>query len=263
MGRDVGTIVDFEITQLCEKGELIVGNFRQESIRQACYELRASNIYYENADNKNRKNADEYGYILLKPKQFVVVITMEELSLPANILGRILTKGQLFSIGIVPVNTYADPGFKGKLGIVLCNLSNDYLKITPGEAIAKIEFERLSKDVKNPYFGQHGYDSKMWPKPNHMVLSELEIKADSRIESIPEEIIQSYGNNMASIIRTVFAFYRWLILSALSFFLFGFVMISLTTKTSASSNLLAVFIGVLGSLIAILIHEYATHLRRK
>ena len=110
---------------------------------------------------KNNRYVLKEGYnLLLKPKQTLVVITMESLRLPANVLGRILTKGVLFSIGILPVNTYADPGFSGRLGLVLHNLSNSYIRITPGDPIAKIEFSRLQNAVHRPYEGQHGYQTK-------------------------------------------------------------------------------------------------------
>ncbi len=53
-------------------------------------------------------------------------------------------KGSLFSIGLSHVATYADPGFKGNLGIVTQNLSDKYIVPPPGEQIAKIDFTQLS-----------------------------------------------------------------------------------------------------------------------
>ena len=88
---------------------------------------------------------------------------MERISLPDRLLGRVLAKGQLFSIGILPVCTYADPGFDGRLGITLFNFSRHYISIKPGQPIAKIEFsilpdrwEGLTKAsmVSRPRFGQ-------------------------------------------------------------------------------------------------------------
>src|SRR5690606_30072793 len=132
---------------------LITEEFEEKNIKQSCYELRASNIYYDinSADRKIELKEDEY--ILIKPKALVVIMTYETLEMPANILGRILTKGKLFSVGLLPVNTYADPGFSGRLGIVFSNLSNNYIKITPKESIAKIEFSKLENNVERPYHG--------------------------------------------------------------------------------------------------------------
>jgi dCTP deaminase len=138
----VGTINDEMIRSECAKKNLISKNFKPENITEACYELSASNIYYDLSNNYQRIDikAENYPYILIKPKQSIVVITKEELNIPANVIGRVLTKGKLFSIGLMPVNTYADPGFKGNLGIILHNNSLKYLKISEDELIAKIEF---------------------------------------------------------------------------------------------------------------------------
>ena len=148
----VGTLGDTEIKKLCEEGFLIEEDFEPKGIKQACYELRCGNIYYQVPENK-RFVVDDKSYLLLKAKQTLVVITKESLRLPPDILGRILTKGALFSIGILPVNTYADPGFSGQLGIVLHNLSNSYIRIKCGEPIAKIEFSRLLHPVDSPMMG--------------------------------------------------------------------------------------------------------------
>ncbi len=263
MNENVGTIIDSEIMQLCNEAKLIIENFNTENIKQACYELRASNIYYENAENNRRIILKEGDYILLKPKQLTVVITMEKLNLPADIMGRILTKGQLFSIGIIPVNTYADPGFIGQLGIVLYNLSNDYLKLFPGQPIAKIEFSRLANCVKSPYHGQHGYDSKIWPRPDQMILTKNEIKKDRRIKSISEELVESYGKDLAGIINKVFRYERRLILSTIAFCLFSVILLGLINYTYWANNLVNYIINILGSIGAVLLVHYGTNITRK
>ena len=107
----VGTINDVNIIRQSEEGLLIAEEFRKENVKQACYELRASKTYYELTDTqgKQKRDLNNGQYILIKPKQNIVVITLETIRLPSNVLGRILTKGSLFSVGLMPVNTYADP----------------------------------------------------------------------------------------------------------------------------------------------------------
>ena len=46
------------------------------------------------------------------------------------------------------------------------------------EYFAKIEFSKLQNAVLNPYKGQHGYQTQIWPIPSEMILSEEEIKKD-------------------------------------------------------------------------------------
>src|SRR5437016_4773421 len=114
----VGTLVDDDIIDCAKNGHLIPKEFSAENVKQACYELRASNIFYETASVKEDKRIDVGGgCYVLRPNTYVTVITLEHLLIPDNVLCRILTKGVLFSLGILPVNTYADPGFQGRLGI--------------------------------------------------------------------------------------------------------------------------------------------------
>src|SRR5690606_27101020 len=120
--------------------------------------------------------------------------------------------------GLLPVNTYADPGFQGNLGIILHNSSTNYLKIKEDELIAKIEFSVLNEPVQKPYNGQHGYKTKIWPIPVEYYLSEREIKSDSRIGSVDEEINQIYGERYSSIIKMLLGVERKLIIATISYF---------------------------------------------
>lgn len=189
----IGTLSDRRITAMATNGLLISENFDPGCVRQACYELRAGDIYYDLGAGKARRSAAEFGYILVKPRQLTVVITKESLEIPSDILGRILTKGRLFSVGILPVNTYADPGFQGRLGIVLYNATANFLRIRSGEAIAKIEFSKLAERVERPYVGQHGYQSEIWPIPEDVILSESELRKDARVEPPAVELERAYG----------------------------------------------------------------------
>jgi dCTP deaminase len=261
----VGTLSDEDIKFLCSKGELVNANYNEKNINQACYELRASNIYYDLVDPTHHKKIELKNdeYILLKPKQLVVIITLESLSLPNDILGRILTKGKLFSIGLLPVNTYADPGFYGNLGIVFYNLSNNYLKIHPGEAIAKIEFSKLMRPVKQTYRGQHGYQTKIWPIPTEMILSLKEALKDNRVKSPEDELTLSYGKDIGNVIKRVFKFEKYILLSALSYFLLFLVIIYAIKGTELITPLNALLIGVISNLTSMFLIYLATNIRRR
>lgn len=264
-----GTLSDRHILTLCKKGKLISGNFNDQNIKQACYELCASNIYWDlSEEEENRKKKLNSGeYILIKPKQLLVIITHETLCLPPNILGRILTKGKLFSIGLLPVNTYADPGFEGNLGIVFFNLSNNYLKIYPGESIAKIEFSKLQHAVLETYRGQHGYQTKIWPIPSDMILTKEEKNNDSRIKSIQGELKDSYGEDIALLTEKVFGYGVYLIYATVAYITFSMILLSVLIykgySVSIFSPFAAVILGVVSNIIFALIIHYATSRLRR
>ena len=109
----------------------------------ACYELRMGNVYYDLTEGGKRFALTPGQIVLIKPGHRVVLITAEELEVPPDILVRVVSKGSLFSVGLSPVATYADPGFGGNLGIVTENVSDKYIELPQGEPIAKADFTRL------------------------------------------------------------------------------------------------------------------------
>jgi dCTP deaminase len=194
-----GTLGDGDIRRLAAEGELIISGFEPESVRQACYELRASHIFWDiqSPDENKRIEIDDKNGYLLRPNNYVIAIVEETIKLPSDVLGRILTKGQLFSLGVLPVNTYADPGFRGRLGITLYNASKRYIRFRPGEPVAKIEFTRLPRPVDEPYFGQHGFETEMWPKPAHLYSQPVSDEVGDKYE----ELEAIYGSPIAEIRR--------------------------------------------------------------
>jgi len=262
-GTTVGTLSDKDIVSLCSQGYLIVDNYSEKNVHQSCYELRASQVYYDIADDRKKYSLSNNEYILIKPRQLVVVITTETISLPPDILARILTKGKLFSIGLLPVNTYADPGFYGNLGIVLYNLSNNYLKIFPGESIAKMEFSRLMVPVEKPYRGQHGYQTNIWPIPEDMILSPQEILKDSRIKPSTEEIVLSYGSSIGKVIDRVFRFEKYLILAVLFYILLSMLIIYGMQGNDWMTPTTGIILGVVSNIFTSLLVYAATNISRR
>jgi dCTP deaminase len=261
----VGTLTDQEIVELGRSGALITEGFEQDNVQQACYELRAGRVFYEPDKGNRRQTVAEGADLLIKPKQLVVIITMESLDLPTDMLGRVLLKGRMFSLGLMPVNTYADPGFSGKLGIVLFNASNNYLRIRPGEAIAKIEFCRLARPVARPDRGQHGYQSEIWPLAEHMILSERESGSDQRIGDPVDELTRAYGRDFGAVLERVFRFERYLILSAIVYVLFSLVLFALTQASTSKrlSVVAAIALGVVANAVTSILTIAATSLRRR
>ncbi|MEK4051606.1 MULTISPECIES: dCTP deaminase domain-containing protein [Bacillus] len=241
---NIGTLNDQDIIDFCNDGKLITENFSLKNVKQACYELTASNIYYDISNAHQKHTLKENEYILIKPKQIVVILTAESLYLPNDMLGRILTKGKLFSVGLLPVNTYADPGFQGKLGIVFSNISNNYLKITQGDAIAKIEFNKLEMAVSRPYSGQHGFETGVWPVLTEYILNSEEIKSDKRIQNTSTEIELSYGKKFTSVIKRIEQYERRFLLATILYLIITLVLIGVFSGTEWLNTIATVAIGL-------------------
>ncbi len=95
----------------------------------------------------------------------------------------------MFSVGLSPVSTYADPGFSGNIGIVTQNLSDKFIELPIGESIAKVDFSLLSNEVERPYRGQHGFQTQIWPIRHQLQRTYNDLKGDVRVQS---EVTESY-----------------------------------------------------------------------
>lgn len=259
----IGTLYDREIEELASNGKLITEGFDRNFVKQACYELRAGSVYYDLASEAERIEVDADEFILIKPRQSVVIIAFETVVIPDDMLARILTKGKLFSIGLLPVNTYADPGFDGNLGIVFFNASTQFLKIMPGEPIAKIEFTRLEHPVHRPYHGQHGYHTQIWPIPTEMILTEEEIQKDKRILSTDRELQLSYGSEISKVVKTISRYYRWLILASCLYFTLVLGLFVLVTQQFAVTIAIGVAVGIVANIVTFFFMSGATNFSRR
>jgi dUTP diphosphatase len=249
-----GTLSDNNIIDLYTKNKLLFDdNFEIKMVKQCCYELRASEEYVllsneEKAIPTKLKDGKE-NYILIKPNHQIVILTKESLNIPGNIIGRIMTKGSLFSIGLIPVNTYADPGFKGKLGIVFSNLSNNYIKITPDEPIAKIEFSKIIGCSNKIYSGQHGYETHVWPIRKDMILTTEEMRKDSRIfKSNLNELESVYGNMIAQQYKDICKYQKGAIISLIFYIIFNLILF-IIIDNSYINTLRTIGIGLITNII--------------
>lgn len=250
MSLKTGTLPDNVIKSLASEGELITAGFDENRLKQACYELRASDVFYETASSSEDKQrvVDANGYVL-RPQCYVTAIVQESIELPNDILGRIIAKGQLFSVGIIPVCTYADPGFRGRLGITLCNISHRHLVIRPGQAIAKIEFSKIPTAVENPYSGQHGFETSIWPIPTSLFAKEDDLKAHGINPSNMKEILLSYGPVVADLERRM-RFYQKRVWIQIAIMLLTFL--TLIYLIDKENWVMSVATGILANLVTTL-----------
>lgn len=224
------TLSDVEIETRMAKGELV----RNGSTRQlgpACYELRMGTVYYDLTEGDRRIDVPANGTVLIKPGHRVVLISLEELVIPNDVIARVTSKGSLFSIGLSPVSTYADPGFSGNIGIVTQNLSEKFIELPVGEPISKVDFSMLSSSARKPYCGQHGFQTQIWPIRHQLQKTYEELKNDPRVDSEEVEAYKILPRATVSVLRKIQRRQRridWAILGAV--FLNALVLAAVTNN---------------------------------
>lgn len=103
---------------------------------------------------------------LLKPGQFVLGHTLQQIELPSWIAARVEGKSSLGRLGLLIHSTagFIDPGFNGNITLEMSNLNQRPIKLRCGMWIAQLSFEQLSPvqrpygspDLKSHYQGQMG-----------------------------------------------------------------------------------------------------------
>lgn len=105
---------------------------------------------------------------VMQPGDFVLAVTLENVKIPSDLMGRLEGRSSLGRLGIVVHSTASvfDPGWDGKCVLELGNLGRMAVSLTPGMRICAMTFEELSSAAEVPYVnkktakyvGQNGPD---------------------------------------------------------------------------------------------------------
>ena len=135
-------LLDKQIKELVNEGKLIVTNYKPENLGGVSYDLTIDNIIAED------DIANEY---VLKPKEFVIVKTNEELYIPDNMVGKIEEKNSLLRLGLFVSGPVYQPGHRTYSFLRVYNMSNSEIKLQKDFKIAQIFFEELSNVPEETY----------------------------------------------------------------------------------------------------------------
>jgi len=238
------TLSDSEIAAEINANRLI-RNGDTARLAGACYELRMGNVYYDLSEGGRRISLSSGQAALIKPGHRVVLITKEELDIPSDILARVVSKGSLFSVGLSPVATYADPGFSGNLGVVTQNISDMYVELPQDEPIAKADFTRLNRSVSRPYKGQHGFQMGIWPIKSHLQKTHADVADDPRVLSERDEAMALLPAATRTILQKVEERQIWIDIGLAFAVVLNAAMLFLVNGKFVDS-----YIGLIGNLAA-------------
>jgi dCTP deaminase len=104
---------------------------------------------------------------IMQPKDFVLAVTKEDITLPTNMMGRLDGRSSLGRLGLVVHSTAArfDPGWTGHAVLEFGNLGPMPIMLYPGMRICTMTFELLSCPAETPYTQQkdHKYAGQNTP----------------------------------------------------------------------------------------------------
>jgi dCTP deaminase len=101
-------------------------------------------------DNKGRQPC-----VVLAPGGFVLASTVEEFTMPNNVIGFVHDKSSWARRGIALQNTVIEPGWSGYLTLEISNHGESLIRIWRGSPIAQVVFHFLDEPALVPYFGKY------------------------------------------------------------------------------------------------------------
>ncbi|MFI5240900.1 MAG: dCTP deaminase [Microgenomates group bacterium] len=166
-----GTLPDWAIRQYIKSGKIKIKNISpnwEKDIDQVSMDFHLGHRIlmpimgrHVVIDTRKGVNPSNYEEITLKlgepftirPGQFFITETMEVLSLPNDIIGRLEGKSSYARLGVVIHQTSArfDPGWEGPAALELRNNSDNDVVLYCGDKICAFSFERLSTPVEFSY----------------------------------------------------------------------------------------------------------------
>lgn len=135
-------LVDKNIKDLVNKNILIINNYKPENLGSVSYDLTINHIIVEN------EKCEEY---ILKPQEFVMIGTNEELKIPDNLIGKIEEKNSLMRLGLFVSGPVYQPGHQTYCFLRVYNLSKKEVKLQKDFKIAQIFFETLTEVPEETY----------------------------------------------------------------------------------------------------------------
>jgi dCTP deaminase len=113
---------------------------------------------------------------ILHPGEFVLGQTLERVTLPDDLVGRLEGKSSLGRLGLLIHSTagFIDSGWRGNLTLELSNVANLPITIYHGMPIGQISFMRMDRPVEQPYGSTEAgskYQGQEEPTPSRFYLN--------------------------------------------------------------------------------------------
>ena len=148
-------LVDWQIEELVEKGEVGISGFSPECLQPASYDMRVGKEGYTTALGAVSRIA-EGSPLCIQPGDFAVVLTHEALRLPLNYMGRFGLRSYYARRGLVgTVGPQVDPGFVGKLAVGMVNFSSEEVVLEQLASFCTLELHCMEQKARRGYAGPY------------------------------------------------------------------------------------------------------------
>ncbi len=130
---------DSEPASSAKRGEQVLGNRKGVETKEVA---------------RFKENEDNQIWVTVKPGDYFLVQTHEEINTPSDLMPLVHVRTSLFRSGLLLLNSKTDPGYSGVLTMGLTNLSPFPVKLQMGARICNIVFHKIEGKTYK-YRGQH------------------------------------------------------------------------------------------------------------
>ena len=166
---------DGDIRKEVESGRLVLEPWDAELLQPSSIDVRLDRFFrvfnnsaYTHIDPARQQDeltslveAEGDNPFVLHPGEFVLGSTVEVVTVPDDLAGRLEGKSSLGRLGLLTHSTagFIDPGFSGHITLELSNVANLPITLWPGMKIGQLCLFRLSSPSEHPY-GSAVYGSR-------------------------------------------------------------------------------------------------------
>ncbi len=169
-------LADVDIEHFQRLGMLEISPYMDHRLQPASYDLTlgpyvgiwerysGEDVYRVEKFDEGPEGELEYW---LDPGDFVIMSTVETVTLSDSIAGDVAGKSSIARKGvIVEAAGFVDPGFSGQLTLEVFNMRKVPVLLTAGMAIAQIKFYQTRSKARRPYGTRGHYQGQKGPTPS-------------------------------------------------------------------------------------------------
>lgn len=162
---------DRSIREAVAAGRLVIEPFDPALVQPSSVDVRVAaefRVFHNNRralidvrepteDLTELVQVEEGGRFILHPGEFVLGSTVEDVTIPVDLVARLEGKSSLGRLGLLIHSTagYVDPGFSGTITLELSNVARLPIAIYPGMPIGQLSFQQMTTPVDAPYSGKY------------------------------------------------------------------------------------------------------------
>jgi dCTP deaminase len=133
----------------------LIKEYRAERVKHAAYELSLGGEAFVTGE-KSRQKLGDGDEVVIPPGQFVLLITEEDIAVPADAIAFISMKSKAKFRGLINVSGFhVDPGFSGRLIFSAFNAGVQELHLSKGTPLFMIWYASLDAKTEDIYDGGH------------------------------------------------------------------------------------------------------------